>query len=367
MPTARTTFSNSANDAFKRCEQLFSYRYVDGLQPFVRDIAPAKGIVIHEYLEAYYEGLRLGRKSGDAHIEAASKTILGQEQLFLAAAQTAYTIGDDKTAAAYAGLTAELVKLANFYYEIRGADDADLHKVIFVERRLRTPIAPMIDDVAVIDLLTQEQETGACCLWEHKSTSNVPSSSYRVRDFQTLKYARILENKLDIHVDFVIWNYLRTKLPVVPHQNKNGSFSRAVGIDTTWGFYKAAVEAAGQNAAAYADIEEKLLGRETSVFLPRYEHAIVATDVLITDYIGTAKRAYVAQREWAAGRSRPIRTLTRDCDWCSYYRLCEAVLTGGDEADAIRLRFTTRAQREAKRAKERDVHEEPAVEEEVLG
>lgn len=344
----RQTFSNSAYQAFQSCEQKFEFRYVRGLRPHVNPIAPTKGIIFHEYLDKYYTALKAGSLPGEAHVNAAEQSIVAKEQEFLAAAQTAYTVGEEELAAQYAGVTAELTKLAINYYTERGAGDADRYIPLIVEKRLQTRLIPGMDDVGVVDLVTRENDTGAINLWEHKTTANVPSSSYRIRDFQTLKYSKVLEKEHDLHIDYVLWNYIRTKLPAIPHQNKptraggEGAFSRAKDVDTTWAVYEAAVIAAGQSPAAYADVEERLRGREYTVFFPRYEHVIVATDLLVDDYVTTARRAYKAQKDWAAGRAHPVRTLTRDCDWCPYYRVCEAVLTGGDEADAIALKFTTR-------------------------
>lgn len=334
-------FSLSAYKAWQRCEQNYEYSYVRRLRPIVRDLAPQRGIIIHEWLAEFYRQLQGGKSAEEARTLALT-TIQEQKPKIDAAKTTAFLAGDHELAQEYDDLLPSVVRILGRYYHVRGKHDAQKYDVLMVEETVRVRIAPATVSTSIIDLVLRDRQTGVVWLVEHKSSGNIPDSSVRLRDFQTLLYATVLEQTRGIHVDGVLWNYLRTKEPTWPEVLKNGTLSRKANIDSTWEVYRHAIQERGLDPAQYEDMRLRLEGREETVFFQRHEHIIVTDPtILLADYIDTAKVVKTKRRQWEQGRARPLRSLSRDCNWCPYYRLCETVITGGDEEDIIRMRFTT--------------------------
>lgn len=334
----KITVSMSAYAAWQRCQESYYYSYVRRLRPIVKDTAPERGTLLHEYLAEYYSQISSGSPPQWAH-ECGQRVVLTHSREIGAAAQAAFLIGDEEKAQEYQDLLTVVLDIAQRYYEARGRHDADRYEVLLVEKSISLRLYVGITSRSIIDLVVRDRASGYIWLVEHKSTKSVPDSAVRLRDFQTMLYARVLEHK-GMHVDGILWNYMRTTLPAVPHQNQNGRFSKAIAIDTTWPIYKAAVEAAGQDPAFYDDVRERLEGNETTVWFPRFEHVVVTdAELLLRDYAKEALNMRRARVAWSRGE-KPIRTLARDCSFCAYFRICETVITGGDEEDAIRMRFT---------------------------
>jgi len=178
-----------------------------------------------------------------------------------------------------------------------------MYEVLYVGREtIDAKISNTIRSRSVIDLIMREKESGLICLWEHKSTKNVPDSGLRLRDLQTLLYATVAKRKYNLDVDKVVWNYLRTKLPMQPHQNKPDKYgvaamSKAVGIDTTWEIYQQALVDAGLDPEDYQDVRSRLYNAEYDKYYPRYEHVIVAR--LGCSY-GTTSYRHDAPKRWSA-------------------------------------------------------------------
>lgn len=346
------TFSLSALQAWQRCQQRYQYAYVAKLRQKMKDVAPKRGNMLHEYLAAYYLAIRNGSAPLLAH-QAGQKTLMARRDELKSQAAVSFYAGEEEEAQEYLNILPDTLDISGRYFRVRGETDAKRYQVLRVEEKFDFQLAAGITSTSIIDLVLRDRTTNLVWLVEHKSTRSVPDSAVRLRDLQTLLYAEVL-SRHGLHVDGVLWNYLRTKVPDVPHQNKDGRFSKAVAIDTTWEVYQKAVIDAGQDPETYEDVRQRLSGREKTAFFPRHEHVIVAdSNILLGDYAAEAVAVRTARRSWEMGITRPTRTIARDCSFCPYWRICEAALMGGDEEDVIALRFTT----------ERE--EEPALQEEV--
>jgi hypothetical protein len=259
-----------------------------------------------------------------------------------AAVNTCLATGNEKLAKQLNDLPAIAGRITDRYYQARGKGDAERYTFLHVEKWLELQVSPNIFSVGKTDLVTKDNETGRVNIWEHKSTQYVPQDSVRLRDFQTMLYATKLRWETGELVDSVIWNYMRTKEPSIPEVLKSGELTKRKDLDTTWEVYAAAVRANKGNPdmQRYDEIRAHLEPRELTVFFPRYEQVIVVEEgVLMDDYIEEAKRMWLTRENWKAGRSKPIRTLARDCDGCEFYKICQAALMGGDEEDIIQMRF----------------------------
>lgn len=295
--------------------------------------------MLHDYLAAYYAALRDGIDAQSAHalgILALSK----YEPELKSLAYLAQQLGQTENANLYADLAHKASRIAWRYYNARGRSDAAEYEVLLVEHWLEFDILDGISSRSIIDLVTRSRRTDRCSLWEHKSTENVPDARIRLRDLQTLLYATALSHRTEITIDEIVWNYLRTKEPVPARRRQDGMWSRDKHQDTTWEMYSETIQRAGGNPDLYHDMKAAFGGRELGRFFPRYEHVIVVDPkVLLDDYATTASRMRVRVKQWDETAVKPTRTFARDCDWCPYYRLCEAAITGGDESDVIRLYY----------------------------
>ena len=341
------TISLSAYQAWQRCEQRYSFSYIDKLRQRVKDLAPQRGILLHEYLATYYTGLKTGRGADESHVTALSELVERRGAETTAAGNTAFFAGDEALAQEYFGLMDVVCRIAERYYRARGKGDAERYDVIMVEEWISTPIIQGVESRSIIDLVLRDRLRDLMFLVEHKSTVNVPDSRVRIRDMQTLLYAAALFEAKGLLIDGTLWNYLRTKEPSFPYILKNGDISRAKNLDSTWPVFELAIKEQGLDPADYNDMREHLEPRELEVFFPRMEHVIVASpDLLLEDYVVTAARIRARTLEWKHGVSRPVRSLSRDCTYCPYERLCEAVITGGDPDDLIRLYYEKSGQRD---------------------
>lgn len=334
--------SLSAFQTWQKCEQKYYFQYVRKLRPRDQFLAPALGRILHTYLEYYYEGLKENFSADDSHLAALLKTSEKFIPEIRGYVNVALATGNEQMAKDLNDLSTIAGRIAQRYFIARGKADAERYKVIHVERWLNLPIFDGIHSTGVADLVTQDLETGRINLWEHKSTQNVPQDSVRLRDFQTMLYAVKLRWLGEAIIDSVVWNYMRTREPTVPEVLKSGQVTKRKDLDTTWEVYSQALSDAGVvDLEDYTEMKERLFDRERTIFFPRYEQVIVVSEnVLMDDYIEESKRMRQAREDWEAGRSKPIKTISRDCDYCEFFRICQASLTGGDEEDVIRLRFT---------------------------
>lgn len=349
-------FSKSAYETLQTCEQKYFNRYVRKLRPPVTDFAPQLGSLIHTYLEGYYKFIQghqpfedevaIVEVAGAAH-DAGLVLMAGAWDKVKLAIDTAWLAGREDMARDFASLYPLAVGLVWNYFNLRGQHDIDKYEVLLVEHPIYAKITDQTKSMSVIDLVLRDLDTGLVWLVEHKTTQNVPDTMFRLKDFQTLFYATLLERR-GMKIDAVLWNYVRTKLPATPHLNqpkgKNpAAMSRDKGIDTTWSVYEAALKENNLDPDDYQDIRSRLYNAEYNSFFPRFEHIITAKrEVLLRDYLIMARRSEQLQKSWARGSVAPIKHIAQHCQWCPYKKVCEAEIMGGDPEDVIRMRFLER-------------------------
>lgn len=352
--------SLSATGKFRQCEQLYYYNYILRISRRDRGAKLELGILLHKFLEHYYGGIKqlsdkgaspqqIGELSVRLWMIAKDAVVKEYTPILNAYISSALTAGDTVSVEELRDVLPLFGYIAWRYHQWRGAYDALQYEVIFVERQLVARLTDTITSVAVVDLLTRDRETGRVNLWEHKSTGNVPEQERRFRDLQTLLYKFMVEQGLGIHVDGSMWNYLRTKRPTVPEvlkqggkTGKKGEMSKSRNIDSDWQTYSQALLDAGLDPANYAEMEQVLSGKETSVFFPRFDLPIAASaSVLLSDYLRTNLAIERRRKEWEEG-DKPTRTIALHCDWCEYKPICQAVVMGGDAESVIRFRYKVR-------------------------
>ena len=334
------TVSLSAVQAFRRCQQQYFYRYVERLRRKDKAPAPELGIILHDYLACYYKWLQADMPAIEAHQTGLLKISLDYLPEIKRFARIAHQAGQPELAAELLEIPKVASRIAERYYLARGQFDAEQYDFLYVEHELRLTVAKGIVSNGRLDLVTRDKDKGLVYLWEHKSTGNVPDTTYRLRDLQTLLYAEKLAG--DVEIDAVLWNYMRTKEPTVPEELKAGRLTNRANLDSTWEVYAAEISRLGLDVTEYENQRERLVGRELTVFFPRYEQVIVAqADVLLRDYINSAKEIRRYRRAWEERRVEPVRNVSLECNWCEYSQLCTAAILGGDDSDVRQMRYIT--------------------------
>lgn len=347
----QVNISQSAATKFLQCEQQYYYAYVQGLERNDRQSAPELGTTLHDYLMGYYRGLYGGMGADEAH-NSGMLDIVASIPRIRQYVELALMGGADQAARALAAIPKRALRIAEWYFEVRGHRDAQDHEVLLCEQKLRVQLTETVYSTSRIDLVTRHRGTGMVYLWEHKSTENPPKADVHLWDLQTVLYAEVLQTHGYAAPDAVMWNYLRTIAPTVPEPLKQSEvvdgvrvpkFSRARDIDTTWDVYKDALVAHGIDPTHYVDVASRLTNAETRIFFPRHEQIVRAdASIILRDYIETGNEIERKRKRWATGDVSPIRTLSRNCQWCDFKPMCLTVLTGGDETTTIEKKFIRR-------------------------
>src|SRR3990172_740296 len=315
----RVSFSSISD--WRTCQQLYAYRYLDGV------VAPAPpavamGRILHHYLETFYSHAN-ARGVGDAHGEAKAAIVTKYQAEIDGLVYAAQAAGMDATGLDYQDMLAKAQRIADRYYRTRGEGDAS-EEVLFCEHKLVFPLTPEIDLAGIADLVTRRD--GVTALWEHKTTISIPPQTRRLKDLQILLLAVLLEEAAGVHIDEIVWNYMRTTEPTVPERLKNGELSVRKDLDTTWDTYLEQIAIHNLEVDTYLPLRERLAEREERIFFPRMVLPIMQREtVLLRDFIATAREV---DHAISSDDFMPVRNVSRTCDWCSYSRLCEAAILG---------------------------------------
>lgn len=210
-------------------------------------------------------------------------------------------------------------------------------EVISSEQTIQLPLLPgRAIFQGTVDRVYLEKKAKRRWLSDSKSHKNIPGEENRFHDIQTVLYlwAWNLINPRR-RVDGIMWDYLRTKLPVEPEVLQSGKLSQRANIDTTYAVASRCVaehcKRTGEDPTRYAEWLEGLKGRENKflqrVFLPNPPKQLI--EQLIAEMKETTNE--ILDR----GEFDHSRNLTKDCSWCEFRDLCHAELRGHD-ADFIR-------------------------------
>lgn len=339
MPKKKLSVSYSATKTWQDCEQSYWYRYIIKITPKVKSAAPELGTLIHTYLDEFYRG-RLPERAKMGvealHITAmrALKRAGANAKRY---AQLASDMGMDEDAKALAAIPQIARDLMRAYYRVHGQKDLKQHKIVLVEDMFELPVMKGVVLPGRIDLVTKDKN--GYWLWEHKSTGNIPRVDSRFRDLQTLVYAVALEELHGIKIAGIVWNYIHTRPPHEPRLLKNGTLSMAKAT-TTCELVRAASKRHKQDVSQ--SYLRKVEAQERNEMFQRFTLPVSASEnILMRDYVHTVEdiRAVRADKDYV-----PIRNISTQCNWCSYVKLCQAVILGGDTDVLMRKYFTHESQ-----------------------
>jgi hypothetical protein len=251
---------SSVND-WRNCEQRYAYRYIEGLRPKTEPVAPYLGRILHRYIERLWQfNPKTIKRFKDAHAYAkfGARRDFGKELKTMV--QVAHTAGADELAADYEALLPKAMRIADRYWLARGQADLETYEPIAVEKYIIIELAPGLELPVVVDLVTVEPKTGEYRIWEHKTTGgNIPPQTRRLKDLQTLIGATLVEQEMDVPINGVVWNYLRTKEPTIPKRKQDGTMTMRADLDTTWETYVIEAAKAKEDIVYYEDVRERVL------------------------------------------------------------------------------------------------------------
>jgi len=218
--------------------------------------------------------------------------------------------------------------------------DQDDFEVLHVELPFRVPlISPsgiasrIFDLVGRVDMVVRKPDGS---LWgvEHKTLGTKDAQYFRrlETDFQVRAYVWAVSRFLGVEVRGILYNVLRSKLPVEPEILKNGSISKRSNIDSTAEVFEAALARTGSNPVDYAEILERLR-TEGNTFFMRREMEIPPEDLS-----RWALEMYHITRDLR--RSKVVYRNPTACSLhggCEYRDLCSGLLP----ADEVSTRYRT--------------------------
>lgn len=320
---------------WKTCRQLSYYKKVKKLRRKRVGMALRRGDLIHKVLEAYHKGkqdwLDVIKEAREAFAQ-----LTEEEQTF------------------YGTLPDEVERLMTGYFEkYRG----QLGRTIAAEVEFGQNNGPSIEILpgvfvrGKIDRVYMDPRG----LWveEHKSTSmNWPTEGFRLYDLQSALYIRVIE-KMGWGTPLgVVYDYIKTKPPIVPKLLKKGGLSRAKKMRTDYPTYLNAIKENNLNPADYL---EELERAKQNVFyerkhLPKPPHII---DALLEEL-------RVISIEMPRLIHYPYRNLRRECETrCEFFPICSAELLGLDVDFILKTEYVTTA--EVERGESFVEEEEPAA------
>lgn len=303
-------YSFSRIKLWRKCQQAHHYKYYQGLEKIKKGLPLIIGSAIHAAIEEHTEGRDY--KVPMAQFKKDFNKLFYEEQAEL---------GD---------LPTELDGIMENYFRYY-ADDGLTYPVRRRGIRSELPVIVDLDNytrfVGYVDAFPQDAE-GRNWVMDTKTCKTIPDESARFADYQLVTYCWLLPLLGYPKPDGVIWNYVKKKSPTVPELLKKGTLSKAAKIDTTYEVYMSTVDRllGSEKRPEYEEFAQTLKGRENKffrrVYLPSPNKAMI--DNVVKDLLSSIKEI----RE--KGPTSTVRSMTKDCSWCSYYNLCQAEVRGLD-------------------------------------
>lgn len=318
----RLVTTHSMVKTMRRCPKQAQYKYVERLKPRILGRPLRLGTWMHRLQEVHYT------PGGDWKHE--HKLLTSKFRKLWEEEQT--LIGDLPTDCE------RLMKSYLWHYR------DDNWKVLETEFTLEAELPDGSIFRGRVDNLVEDQYG----LWvvDHKWHRSFPDHSYRVLDAQSAGYLWLcLKNKIPVQGH--IWNYGRSKAPVVPVLTKTGLIARWASMDTD---YPTAARWIRDNKPRDA---KRYLPRLRVLQAQRYafgqvQHSPFFRRVVVeknAEMINRAMRemyhTHLRMHDYPfQNRDMVERVPDRSCSFmCSYHDLCGAELTTGKRPVDFRRRF----------------------------
>ena len=314
--------SHSRLKVWRRCQQQHHYRYYQGLRKKVNGLPLFVGSGVHAMLEA--QVVRGDWQPEMDAFRAEFKQLFKEEQ---------EDLGDQPA------MVESVVRGYLERYKEDGLIYVPRHRGAKAEIKVTVDLDNHTRFLGFVDKFPMDED-GRHWVMDHKTCKTIPDETSRFADLQLLMYVELLPRLGYPKPAGVIWDYVKKKSPSIPEVLKNGSISKAAKIDTTYEVYMATVEEKLGKAALpeYEDFAQTLRGREEKfyrrIYLPANNPQMV--DNVVRDVLASAKEIRMA------GPNSKVRNMTKDCNFCSYYSLCQAEVRGLDSEFIRQAEYTTK-------------------------
>lgn len=312
--------------SFRRCPKQHDYAYVQGLQRVRPAAAPHRGTILHETLDA-----RARRAMGDKKSIPLS-VLMDYEKKYRALFREEREI--------YGENFIEDIKRVFEGYERQYAQDGWTYE--YSEQEIETSLLDdRVNYHGTLDKIIRTRDDRRW-LVDHKTHKSIPTEEQRFQDYQMLLYVWAWNREHPKEpIDGIIWDYIRTKPPTIPEQLKNGQLTQRANLDSDVFTYMAELKRLKLNPSLYAEYLEGLRRRSVDKFflrvpLPKPSQAM--TIAVVDDFKATTEVMLKCKR--------PTRTMTKDCSWCEFYRLCTAELRGLDYKYILKSEYEERKDEE---------------------
>ncbi len=314
IPIMRETVSCSEITTFLSCRMKHEFRYRRRLAPMEESEPLNLGRAVHAGLESWY--LRHDQK---AALDAVRESL--------------------DSCAAGAELLPKALGMIEGY--IRHWKDREDFKTLHVELPFRVPLrtpsgraSRIYDLVGRVDGVVQKPD-GSVWILEHKTLGRKDKNYFDKLDvdIQVRAYCWAVRRFTGLDIKGVIYNVLRSKLPVKPELLKSGKLSKRANIDTTYEIFLSAIDDTDSDPADYAEILERLKSEGNSFFMRReVSYTAEELDSFTLDL-------YRITRDMRrSGREEPYRNPTACGQFgpCSFRDLCTGSLPDDEVFDKYR-------------------------------
>jgi len=312
--------SNSRTKTWRRCPNLYRYKYVMGLKPKKEQSALRRGSWLHELFQVHYDGEDWKKRHRE--LTAEFNLMFEEERADL---------GD---------LPSECARI--FIAYLMNYRDEDSHyKIIDSELDEVITLPNGLKFRMIIDLIVEEPD-GGLWLWDHKTVKNFMDADFLLIDAQLTRYFWGAEHLGYKNLRGVIFNEVITAPPTRPELLKNGRLTERQNLRCDVYTYYREIKRLGQDPKDY----RKTLARLATQNDRWFRRTRLAKDRAMTTQM-MQELVYTAQEMQRAERTGHFpRTPDRSCTFgCSFLNLCQMELQGGDTAPLIKMNYTDRTDR----------------------
>src|SRR5688500_3321610 len=292
-------------NTWRRCKQEYQYKYVENLQRKSTKRPFFFGKIVHRMIEE-----RAEKRDPMAILDDVVKSIAKMKVFDTEKQEMLETVED-----------ARLIMSDYFDYWPAGEfklipQDDENGETRYTEHEFALNIGDGIVFKGQIDGIVKTPNKLRWVM-ENKSFTHLPSEDHRWRNLQTVVYARAIEMLGWVkRVDGVMLNYIKSKPPTVPHQNKDGRLSKAhiVTLPRVW---QSRIQELGLNPDDYSEQLAIAVSSRDEYF----QHIYTPINRTVADNIWTGFVASAVEMRDNHGR-RDEMNLGRHCEWCDYESVC---------------------------------------------
>ena len=300
--------SQSKVKTWRRCHAAYDYKYVQKLRKKRKSRPLQFGTMIHEMLELHCNGLDPFSYLDGLRSDVEAMKLFKQER-------------DE-----FGDILEDVEDIMTDYFN-HYDDDEDL---VFVRKRKRQAehhfeieLFPGVIWNGKIDNLVITPNK-LRWLGEHKSFKRRPSDDDRWRSLQGATYIRANDILGWEPLDGLLWDYVKSKPPAIPHILQDGSMSQKK-LDTLPAKIRRVAKERGEKANEYPQLmasAEKNMGEYFFRVHAPVQPQVV--DMVFEDFEATVK-------EMVKGHGKcSDMNIDMHCSWCDYEPLCRAKLQGLD-------------------------------------